>query len=821
PVLIDEVQYAPELFSYIKIYADKKHEPGAFWLTGSQVFKLMKGVQESLAGRVAVLSLTSPSQGEIDGVDTTPFEVDKDKLTDNIEKLIKNIAFELNGEKGVVKFSEDSKYDYEISGLILKGDINGNLNKIKINDASLNFDNQKVVLGLEVNGLKEYILNSALNNLKITLSAKVNELKTNEISRFWPKYFGEKAWQWCHDNLAEGIIKNGNFEFIFGYDKKKKSFGFEDLSGTAEIKGGQLTYLETMPKIVDAYGKAVFTDHNIRIDVHKAKSDDVVVNSGYVDLYDLDKNDNFLKLELKGIGSVTDILNLIDHEPLKYPSSIGINSSDIKGTADVSLGLQFELREDLDPQNIKVNVDAVLHDIAIKKAMIDKQVEAKTLDLTLDNQKMTIFGVVNINGQPINLMWNESFVAKEYQRQYQISFSFDDDFKKMMGMNIAALKQPYIKGAIPTKAVVTTYANGKTIIDAHGNLKGTAIDYGFLGFEKKSGVNAEITAQIDLKGNKIFNVPKFTLTKQDFKLNGMIDFDDKGRISDINITDVKGPKTNAKAKISFSYVPEENIKVIVSGYSYDLSDFFSRDEEDVETAKKRRKQLKKNDTEKEENDFENAPNMEVNIAFLKLDYIPKQNKEYLLSIDSNDAGSTLRFLNIYDYIRGGTLSINAKRDANNRFVGYVKARDFNLVNTGVLAKLLTLASFTGILDMLSGDGIAFTHLDVPFEYQNPVLTLDEAKCFGNVIGISGQGQYNNKYQEFDFKGLIAPAYGLNTFLGKIPIVGSLLSGKDGTVFAANYSITGDIDDPQIDISPLSALSPNSIKELWQDTFDDK
>ena len=84
PVLIDEVQYAPELFSYMKIYADKNHEPGAFWLTGSQVFKLMKGVQESLAGRVAVLSLTSLSQGEIDGVDTTPFVVDIDKLTDRM-----------------------------------------------------------------------------------------------------------------------------------------------------------------------------------------------------------------------------------------------------------------------------------------------------------------------------------------------------------------------------------------------------------------------------------------------------------------------------------------------------------------------------------------------------------------------------------------------------------------------------------------------------------------------------------------------------------------------------------------------------------------
>lgn len=81
PVLIDEVQYAPELFSYIKLHVDKNREPGVFWLTGSQVFKLMKGVQESLAGRVAVLSLTSLSQAEISGGNMTPFTVDLDSLS--------------------------------------------------------------------------------------------------------------------------------------------------------------------------------------------------------------------------------------------------------------------------------------------------------------------------------------------------------------------------------------------------------------------------------------------------------------------------------------------------------------------------------------------------------------------------------------------------------------------------------------------------------------------------------------------------------------------------------------------------------------------
>lgn len=65
PVLIDEIQYAPELLPYIKMAADRAGRPGLFWLTGSQQFHLMQGVSESLVGRVAVLHLLGLSRREI------------------------------------------------------------------------------------------------------------------------------------------------------------------------------------------------------------------------------------------------------------------------------------------------------------------------------------------------------------------------------------------------------------------------------------------------------------------------------------------------------------------------------------------------------------------------------------------------------------------------------------------------------------------------------------------------------------------------------------------------------------------------------------
>ncbi len=75
PILIDEIQYAPELLPYIKMDVDNNRIAGQYWLTGSQQFQLMQGVSESLAGRMGILNLLGLSQWETQGLSTldTPF----------------------------------------------------------------------------------------------------------------------------------------------------------------------------------------------------------------------------------------------------------------------------------------------------------------------------------------------------------------------------------------------------------------------------------------------------------------------------------------------------------------------------------------------------------------------------------------------------------------------------------------------------------------------------------------------------------------------------------------------------------------------------
>jgi len=106
PVLIDEFQYAPEILPYIKIYVDEKRTRlsdvnGSFWLTGSQNFTMMKGVQESLAGRVTILNLLGLSRKEIekDPSDTSDFLATAALPFETTKGIDDIFAFIIKGDK--------------------------------------------------------------------------------------------------------------------------------------------------------------------------------------------------------------------------------------------------------------------------------------------------------------------------------------------------------------------------------------------------------------------------------------------------------------------------------------------------------------------------------------------------------------------------------------------------------------------------------------------------------------------------------------------------------------------------------------------------
>jgi len=780
----------------------------------------------------------------------------KNDIMKSVDTAFEKIDFQFEGGRGNIIFDDNEAYNYNVSSFLLEGAINGGLDDLKISNADLDLGSQKAKLGLEISGFKRFWLENSRKNLKIKLSAAVKEMNFDDLYRYWPRYLSDDAWSWCKDSIHGGQIKNAGFVFDFGWDKEAEAFGLASLQGKGEISGTNLNYLKGMPDITDLYGQAHFSKNNIKIDVDKGLSEGVVLTGGYVNLYDLDKNDNFADIDLELESSVTDALRLIDNPPLGYTSEMGIKPGEIRGSAKTRLKLNLEIKNDLKPEEVAVDVKSELHDVLFPDVFDNKDIAAEKLNLEVGNKGLSLTGDVKLENIPLKLVWNENFADKNYRSRYKLSFKFNNALKKVLNFDAAVLNPPYVDGYALVDSEITVFDDRKTSVNVNAQLNKMAVDFSFLGFKKPVNETANLTATLMLYDNKISAVPRFSLFKSDFKLEGKIDLDNEGNIKTVDIDNISGPRTAAKARIDMTHRPKKKVKINISGTAYDLTPLFERNDAKIKID---RKTLIK-EPDDSDDDFEDVPDTDVFIAVnslwtnphvpmtnfagtakllngtgiqeihmignfnnnkektLKFDYVPRPNNEYLLSVDSNDAGATLKVLRVYDNMRNGNIQIEARRNPQKEFIGHAKIRNFSIYNTPVIAKLFTVASFSGMVDLLMGEGMTFSHFDAPFEYKRRQLTLKDAKAFGDVVGITAKGTYDRRFDEVDFHGMIAPAYGLNTMLGKLPLVGSLLAGKDGTVFAADYSISGDLEDAEIDINPLSALSPNSLKDKLNSLF---
>jgi hypothetical protein len=148
--------------------------------------------------------------------------------------------------------------------------------------------------------------------------------------------------------------------------------------------------------------------------------------------------------------------------------------------------------------------------------------------------------------------------------------------------------------------------------------------------------------------------------------------------------------------------------------------------------------------------------------------------------------------------------------------GKAEIKQFKLVQAPVLARLLSVASLTGIMDELRGGGISFKTMRVPFSYGKSVISIKDGEMFGSSLGLTADGTYNFASSTMHFDGTLIPAYSINSVLNSIPLLGAVLSGgeKGGGIFAATYSYYGDVATAQPSVNPLAALAPGFLRHIF-------
>ena len=189
-------------------------------------------------------------------------------------------------------------------------------------------------------------------------------------------------------------------------------------------------------------------------------------------------------------------------------------------------------------------------------------------------------------------------------------------------------------------------------------------------------------------------------------------------------------------------------------------------------------------------------------------------REVVLAAD--EAGVLLEGLFGITSVEGGAARLRAVAVQDGPLAGSVRAEGITLRDAPLVARLLSVGSLDGLAGVLNGEGLRFDEFAGDFVLEEGTLGLQDVRLTGSALGLSALGDIDLAGRRFDLSGAVAPAYGVNSFLGGIPGLGDLLVSRRGEgVVALGYTVAGPIAEPTVTVNTLSALTPGVFRRLFE------
>ena len=699
--------------------------------------------------------------------------------------------------------------------------------------------------------------------MKLGLQAQIDGVALDQLGALWPKVLAPHPRAWVTSNLSHGDIQNIALTFQ-GHVPAGHSMGdlvLDQLDGSMALSDTTVRYMAEMPVVEHVGGTAIFDTDSFNIVLGGGVAANLALPEGKVVLAGLSKPNQTADISLKIGGTLSDVLRFIDNPPLGYTRKIGIDPATVKGETMVELNMRFPLVDNLSLDTLKIKVEADNKGVFLPKVVQDLDIANADLHLTLDNDGLDASGPVQIDGRPGMLKWRENFTpTAPFRSRYQVSGQLSDDGRKLVGLGSAPFQPPYLSGLLPVQVIAIVQNTGHMDISAKADLTPALLSMPGLNFVKPAGTAAEAAADVQLVDNKLSRIPHFHVGGKGIEVSGDVSFD-KGEIKRVTLSDAAFARTQLSGSITFR--PDGGLTIMADGPSFDAREIVHGRMSDPTTDKEPATPKPPQPPRTHPNPRPEVTPLTVQGRFgriwlsdegwmsngaadlvrdhydwrtvhvagevgdhapVALDLAPVDATHSSLSITSSDAGSVLKAMDVFDTVKGGALSVTGTLqddDPARPLTGTAKIDDFQLTQAPVLAKLLTVAGLTGIVDLLSGQGIHFSGLEMPLTYSDGILEVKDGQASGNALGITAKGRVDLDNDKLGLEGTVVPAYALNSALGNLPVVGGIFSAeKGGGLFAINYQMKGAMADPDITFNPLSALTPGFLRGLFN-LFDEK
>jgi len=688
-------------------------------------------------------------------------------------------------------------------------------------------------LSAEASGLVTLVAGKAP---AVEIEGQLSALGVRDLLRAWPLRVAAGARNWIDKNMPKAQVGPVAFEAHLPagmLDQDQLPDGA--LKVSVPIANAEVNYIEGLPHITGLGGRATLLGDTFTADIDGGHVGPIAIAKSSVVIANLHVPATQADISVHGAGAVQDVLALIDKKPLGYPSRFGIDPAQTKGAAQLDLALHLPTAKDLKVDEIRIEANAAVSGFAVP---LGKRIRLSdgNVKFTVTNDALHAAGTAMLEDSKLALDWQEDFRTRsEVTTRVAVKGVLDNGGRKAIGLPSTNM----MDGPSNIAATLTGHRGALLTADMTMDLAPTKLKFDLIGLDKPEGFPtvAHITAAFG---------PQSSLRSGSMKLsgpgvtaNGSAVFDKDGHLAQASFPTIRfGPIDD----FSFGMTRgPSGTDIVIHGRSLDGTRLASQsggDDTRIDGPFHINVRLDKVALRDgvaiapfalDVAGIDDRPSaMSLNATMGKatlLGEMKAQETGRHLSFSASDLGLLSRGLFGFDSLRGGKLdlSVTFPGKATDRqeedkpdFRAKLVLRDFKVMNQPFLARLFSAGSLDGLLNLMQGQGIAIDKLEAPFSSKNGVLDIKDARASGPAIGFTADGYIDRPKNAIAIKGSLAPLFGINSFLGKVPLVGQVLVGKEGEgIIGMTYSVRGNADEPDISVNPLSVLTPGILRRIFE------
>ena len=693
--------------------------------------------------------------------------------------------------------------------------------------------------GIRLRGL----LRSEEKGVGVYVSGRARTISHRLLLALWPRKIGAGAREWVVKNVRAGMIPDGSFRLqipgkvLWAAMVHDRPMPDEVADVRFSLRGVQFTHVEGWPAIAGASGEGVMTGNVFRLSLKNGRARlpsgrRIAPVEGRMRVRDLAAKVSPATIEVTASGKARAFLELVDLPPLKLATRASVPKDMLRGDARVRVSLFLPLSRRMTGDDVRITgASASVRNARIAGIVKNTVLEKGQVRIAYADGQLKAEGKGQFRGIPLAFTWQRDLREKAVRNRVTLKTRLSDADRKRLGIDLS----PWITGGVSISAEAMYGKDGMEKADVRLDMsrvrmvlpaidwrrpprKGTKGSFQLL-FDRKGIVIRKIRVtgpdrlrvhgELRLASDGTFRGATFSRFELDANNRLALDIErGKDRLKIL----AAGPIFDARPLMKQLFAPERamthaleaaDVRVNISKVLALRGSYI----EDVRgTIQVRQGQVY----------LASLQGRFPSGAPVTLDLQPAANGLRRLRIVTTDGGALLRAAGLYSRAIGGEAEFTALLKSGvygGVQRGLFKLRRFQVRGERRLTRLQQKRK--GALRGPRQRSHRFQKLVVPFSTDSRFIRIGDALLKSPEIGATINGLIRRSDGAMDIGGVIIPAYALNAALGKIPVLGVLLTGKPGEgVFGMTFALKGTIHKPKFIVNPLSAVAPGIFRQLF-------